>query len=170
VDSFYEMFLDETGSKISKSVGKGLTVDTWLTYAPRESMLLFLIKNPRKAKKLSWDVVARTVDEYLDLIAKHYAEGKPDSFRDELEFVWPDLPEASPYEYPVSYTLLFTVMANVGIADAAMIAGRVRNYRGSIPGSDAFLERLVAHAAAYYRDHVEPNKRLAEVPPSTSIS
>src|SRR5882724_8850295 len=102
VDSFYEMFLDETGSKISKSVGKGLTVDTWLTYAPRESMLLFLIKNPRKAKKLSWDVVARTVDEYLDLIAKHYAEGKPDSFRDELEFVWPDLPEASPYEYPVS--------------------------------------------------------------------
>jgi lysyl-tRNA synthetase class 1 len=166
VDSFYEMFLDETGSKISKSVGKGLTVETWLTYAPRESMLLFLIKNPRKAKKLSWDVVARTVDEYLDLIAKHYQEGdKPDLFRDEMEFVWPDPPAVSPYEYPVSYTLLFTLMANAGIADADLIAERVWNYRSRIPGSDDFLRRLIAHAAAYYRDHVEPHKKPAEVPP-----
>jgi lysyl-tRNA synthetase class 1 len=164
VDSFYEMFLDETGSKISKSVGKGLTVDTWLTYAPRESMLLFLIKNPRKAKKLSWDVVARTVDEYIDLISKHYAGEGPDLFRDELEFVWPDPPASSPYAYPISYTLLFTVMGNIGIADPDLIAERVWSFRGRIPESDAFLRELIRHAAAYYKDHVEPGKRPAEVP------
>ena len=164
VDSFYEMFLDETGSKISKSVGKGLTVDTWLSYALRESMSLFLIRNPRKAKKLSWDVVARTMDEYLDQITQHYAEPRKDPFRDEMEFVWPDLPAENPYEYPVSFTFLFSIMANVGIADPDLIAEYVRNYRGRIPGSDAFLARLIERAAAYYRDHVEPNKQPAEVP------
>ncbi len=164
VHFFYEMFLDETGSKISKSVGKGLTVETWLSYAPRESMLLFLIRNPRKARKLSWDVVARTVDEYLDLIARHYGQARTDEFRDELEFIWPDLPPASPYEYPVSYSFLFSIMGNVGLADPEVIAGYVRNYRGRLPGSDAFLTRLVEQAAAYYRDHVAPHKRPPEVP------
>jgi lysyl-tRNA synthetase class 1 len=165
VDSFYEMFLDETGSKISKSVGRGLTVETWLAYAPRESLLLFLIRNPRKARKISWDVVARSVDEYLEALAAHYAQEKPDAFRDELEFVRPDLPPASPYEYPVSFTFLFSIMANVGIADPGLVAEYVRNYRGRIPGSDAFLEKLVEHGTAYYRDHVEPRKKPPEVPP-----
>jgi len=164
VESFYEMFLDETGGKISKSVGRGLTVDTWLSYAPRESMLLFLIKNPRKARKISWDVVARSVDEYLETLARHYAEERADAFREELDFVRPDLPAANPYEYPVSFTLLFTVMGNVGIADPDLVADYVRNYRGRIPGSDAFLTRLIEHAGAYYRDHVEPHKRPPEVP------
>lgn len=164
VHSFYEMFLDESGSKISKSVGRGLTVDTWLNYAPRESMSLFLMRNPRKAKKLSWDVVARTVDEYLDLISRHYAAEGQDPFRDEFEFIWPDPPESSPYEYPVTYTFLFSIMGNVGVGDAGLIADYVRNYRGRVPGSDDFLMRLVEHATAYYRAHVEPHKKPAEVP------
>lgn len=164
VDSFYEMFLDETGSKISKSVGKGLTVDTWLSYAPRESLLLFLIRNPRKAKKLSWDVVARTVDECLDLIGQHYTEPRKDDFRDDLEFIWPDLPVTNPYEYPVSFTFLFSIIANVGIAAPELIAEYVRNYRGRVSSSDAFLLRLIEHATAYYRDHIEPHKKPAEFP------
>jgi lysyl-tRNA synthetase class 1 len=165
VHSFYEMFLDEMGGKISKSVGKGLTVDTWLSFAPRESMSLFLIRSPRKAKKLSWEVVARTVDEYLDVIARHYASEKPDSYRDELEFVWPNLPGENPFEYPVSYTILFSIMGNVGVADPGLVAEYVRNYRGRITGSDPFLMRLVEYAAAYYREHVEPHKRPPEIPP-----
>jgi len=163
VHSFYEMFLDESGSKISKSVGKGLTVDTWLTYAPRESMSHFLIRNPRKAKKLSWEVVARTVDEYLDAISRHYSEETRDEFRDDMEFILPDIPERSFFEYPITFTFLFSIMGNVGVADPELIAEYVRNYRGRIPESDPFLMRLVEYATAYYRDHVEPHKRAPEV-------
>src|SRR6185503_2946533 len=103
VQSFYEMFLDEQGRKISKSVGRGLTVDTWLSYAPKESLLLFIFKDPRKAKKLSWEVVARSVDEYLQLLQRHYHEpaataagaSGPHGSPDELKFIQPDLPAAS---------------------------------------------------------------------------
>src|SRR3712207_4811364 len=31
----YELFLDENGEKISKTKGNGVTIDEWLTYAPR---------------------------------------------------------------------------------------------------------------------------------------
>ena len=47
----YEMFLDENGEKISKTKGNGVTIDEWLTYAPRgEPRLLHL---PRAAGRRS---------------------------------------------------------------------------------------------------------------------
>ena len=38
----YELFLDENGQKISKSKGNGLAVEEWLTYAPPESLSLYM--------------------------------------------------------------------------------------------------------------------------------
>ena len=50
----FEHFNDEHGEKISSSVGKGLTVDAWVRYAPIESLLYFLFQNPNRAKRLFW--------------------------------------------------------------------------------------------------------------------
>ena len=55
----YELFLDEDGRKISKSVGKGLSVDHWVDFAPIESLLFYLYQNPKRAKRLYWDVVPK---------------------------------------------------------------------------------------------------------------
>src|SRR4051794_40341831 len=65
----YELFLDEKGQKISKSKGNGLTIDDWLTYASPESLALFMYQKPREAKRLHFDVIPRTVDEYLQFLA-----------------------------------------------------------------------------------------------------
>ncbi len=61
----YELFLDENGEKISKSKGNGLAVEEWLAYAPEESLALFMFNKPRAAKRLYFDVIPRTVDDYL---------------------------------------------------------------------------------------------------------
>ena len=42
----YEMFLDEKGEKISKSVGNGISVDEWLRYASPESLALYMFQKP----------------------------------------------------------------------------------------------------------------------------
>ncbi|MEM9735172.1 MAG: lysine--tRNA ligase, partial [Pseudomonadota bacterium] len=60
----YELFLDGEGQKISKSKGNGLTIDEWLTYASAESLSLFMFQKPRTAKRLHWDIIPKTVDEY----------------------------------------------------------------------------------------------------------
>src|SRR3954449_1836720 len=61
----YELFLDEKGQKISKSKGNGLTIEEWLRYASPESLSLFMYQKPSAAKRLYFDVVPRTVDDYL---------------------------------------------------------------------------------------------------------
>ena len=64
----YELFLDETGQKISKSKGNGLTIDEWLRYASPQSLSLFMYREPKAAKRLYFDVIPRHVDEYLQFL------------------------------------------------------------------------------------------------------
>ena len=64
----YELFLDENGQKISKSKGNGLTIDEWLRYASPESLSCFMYREPKAAKRLYFDVIPRTVDEYQQFL------------------------------------------------------------------------------------------------------
>ena len=68
----FELFLDEKGQKISKSKGNGITIDEWLTYAPAESLALYMFTSPRKAKKLYFDVIPQQVDDYLTHLEKYH--------------------------------------------------------------------------------------------------
>ena len=70
----YELFLDENGEKISKSRGNGLSVEEWLTYAPPDSLALFMYQKPRAAKRLYFDVIPRAVEDYLSFLARFEAE------------------------------------------------------------------------------------------------
>src|ERR1700760_4796629 len=67
----YELFLDDKGQKISKSKGNGLAVEDWLRYAPPESLSLYMYQQPRRAKRLYFDVIPRAVDEYITFAQKY---------------------------------------------------------------------------------------------------
>lgn len=69
----YELFLDKEGKKISKSRGNGISIEEWLTYAPTESLALYIFQSPKKAKRLYFDVIPKSTDEYLEFV-KHYNE------------------------------------------------------------------------------------------------
>ena len=144
----YEMFLDETGAKISKSIGKGITVESWLRYGPAESLALFLFRNPRKARRLSWDAIVRSIDEYLDLLDRHYK----DQQLPELRFLHPDLPPEHPYRYGVSYAMLLNLVATIGGEDVDLAANYVHEYRGNHPESEEFLRTLIGHAGRFHRE------------------
>jgi lysyl-tRNA synthetase class 1 len=160
VPFFYEMFLDESGSKISKSVGKGITVETWLRYAPPESLALFLFRNPRKARRLSWEAISRSVDEYLELLDARYDPAAPEGTAPELRFIDPDLPEEHPYRYGVSFAMLLNLVATVGGDDVDLVARYVHDYRGRHAGSEPFLRQLVGGAIRFHRE-----ARLPATPP-----
>ncbi|MFP3030605.1 MAG: hypothetical protein ACEY3M_05400, partial [Wolbachia sp.] len=71
----YEFFLDKEGKKISKSKGNGISIEEWLTYAPTESLALYIFQSPKKAKRLYFDVIPKSTDEYLEFV-KRYHENK----------------------------------------------------------------------------------------------
>ena len=64
INMSYELFLDQNGEKISKSKGNGLSIDEWMTYGTKESLSLFMYQNPRRAKRLYFDCIPKSMDEY----------------------------------------------------------------------------------------------------------
>ena len=61
----FELFLDENNQKISKSKGNGLTLEEWGRYGAPESLVYYLFQSPKSAKRLSFDVIPKAADEYL---------------------------------------------------------------------------------------------------------
>lgn len=72
----YEFFLDKEGKKISKSKGNGISIEEWLTYAPTESLALYIFQSPKKAKRLYFDVIPKSTDEYLEFVKRYHDNNK----------------------------------------------------------------------------------------------
>jgi len=60
----YEMFLDRSGRKISKSSGNVLTPQTWLRYGSPQSLLLLMFKRIIGSRRLSVEDIPSYIDEY----------------------------------------------------------------------------------------------------------
>jgi lysyl-tRNA synthetase class 1 len=67
----YEMFLDKSGKKISKSAGNVLTPQMWMRYGTPESILLLLYKRITGTRHVGLDDVRSLMDEY-DLLEDKY--------------------------------------------------------------------------------------------------
>ncbi|WP_026987709.1 lysine--tRNA ligase [Fodinicurvata fenggangensis] len=154
----YELFLDENAQKISKSKGNGLTIDEWLTYAPQESLALYMFQKPRTAKRLYFDIIPKAVDEYLSHLSKFETE-EPER---QLENpVWHIHNGQPPRERAhLSFSLLLNLVGTCNSDDPTVIWGFISRYAPkATPENDPLLDRLVRYAIAYYRDFVQPTKK-----------
>lgn len=153
----YELFLDEKGQKISKSLGNGLTIEEWLTYATPESLSLFMYQKPKSAKKLYFDVIPRAVDEYLQLLAAYPAQGPKEKLDNPAWHIHGGEPPAA--ELPISFGLLLNLVAASNAEDKSVLWGFIRRHApGATPEKYPVLDNLAEYAVAYYRDFVRPTK------------
>jgi len=154
----YELFLDDTGAKISKSKGNGLEVDEWLKYAPAESLSLYMFQKPRTAKRLHFDVIPKAVDEYLAFLAKYPQED--DKARLENP-VWHIHDGAPPHaELPISFALLLNLVSASNAHDKDVLWGFIRQYaKDATPDQHPLLDHLVGYAIAYFHAFVKPAKQ-----------
>jgi len=154
----YELFLDEKGQKISKSIGNGLTIDEWLTYATPESLALFMYQKPKSAKRLYFDVIPRAVDEYLQLLAAYPAQGPKEKLDNPAWHIHAGSPPEA--ELPISYGLLLNLVAASNAEDKSVLWGFIRRHAPeATPERYPVLDQLAEYAVAYYRDFVRPTKK-----------
>lgn len=154
----YELFLDESGEKISKSRGNGLTIDEWLTYASPESLSLYMFQSPRKARRLYFDVIPKAVDEYLSHLAG-FPGLEPD--RQLASPVW-HIHEGAPPQarLPISFSLLLNLVSASNSEDAGVLWGFIRRYAPGATAQDhPLLDHMVGYAIRYFHDFVKPNKK-----------
>ena len=158
----YELFLDEHAQKISKSKGNGLSVEEWLRYAPPEALGQFMYHQPQRAKRLYFDVIPRATDEYLANAARL---GQQSEAERRTNPAWHIHGGRLPNHggSPVPFAMLLNLASVVNAETPAILWGFIRRYApDASPETMPFLDRLVEHALAYYRDFVRPAKRYRE--------
>jgi lysyl-tRNA synthetase class 1 len=166
----YELFLDENGQKISKSKGNGLTIEQWLTYASPESLSLFMFQRPTAAKRLYFDVIPRTVDDYLGFLEAYPRQEWKERLGNPVWHIHsgaPPSPEILVHDGEaqagVSFAMLLNLAAVANSDNPAVLWGFLRRYAPSAsPENHPRLDSLVRYAVAYFRDFVAPKKRYRE--------
>jgi lysyl-tRNA synthetase class 1 len=157
----YELFLDEKGQKISKSKGNGLTIEEWLRYASPESLSLFMYREPRAAKRLYFDVIPRTVDEYQQFLDGYQRQDGKQRLSNPVWHIHSGEPPKP--EVPISFTMLLNLVSASNAENAETLWGFIGRYwPGVTPQTHPKLRSLVEYAIHYFRDFVLPAKKFRE--------
>jgi lysyl-tRNA synthetase class 1 len=157
----YELFLDETGQKISKSKGNGLTIEEWLRYASPESLSLFMYLQPKTAKRLYFDVIPRHVDEYQQYLDAYPRQDGRQRLANPVWHIHAGAPPKA--DVPISFTMLLNLVSASNAENADTLWGFIGRYwPGVTPQSHPKLQQLVEYAIHYFRDFVLPAKRFRE--------
>tara|TARA_B100000029_G_scaffold348103_1_gene340466 strand:- start:4510 stop:6132 length:1623 start_codon:yes stop_codon:yes gene_type:complete len=178
VNLIYEMFLDEKGEKISKSSGNGISVDQWLRYASPESLSLFMYQKPQSAKKLFFDIIPKSVDDYFSYLKKFNLNNKNKKITDNEVIisgydnpVWhihngivPD------YNSDINFNSLLNLVSICNSTEKKIIWSFVNEYDPSINSkSNPEVDILIQFAINYYIDFVLPNKKYLQIDENNRI-
>lgn len=153
----YELFLDESGQKISKSKGNGLTIEDWLSYATPESLSQYMYVKPKTAKRLHFDIIPKTVDEYFSHLASFDGLEADKQLSSPIWHI--HMGKAPDVEMPVSFAMLLNLVSASNASDKAVLWGFISRYApGTSAQSHPKLDQMVDYAVRYFEDFVKPGK------------
>jgi len=162
VNLIYEMFLDENGEKISKSVGNGISVDDWLRYASPESLSLYMFQKPKSAKKLFFDVIPKSIDEYFSHIDKFHRSESKDKYNNPAWHIHNSKPPK--IKYGITFNSLLNLVSVCNSTEKETIWRFVNEYDSSLNIKDnPEFDLLIEYAINYYTDFVLPKKNYVKI-------
>jgi lysyl-tRNA synthetase class 1 len=153
----YELFLDETGQKISKSSGNGISIDEWLSYASTESLSYFMFGKPKTAKRLYFDVIPKAVDEYHHQLRAYPDQDWAQKLSNPVHHIHNGTVPAS--DMVVSFAMLLNLASVAGAEDKETLWGFIRRYApDASPETNPDMDQAAGFAVRYYNDFVKPEK------------
>jgi len=146
----YELFLDKSGRKISKSAGNVLTPQMWMRYGTPESILLLLFKRITGTRHIGIDDVPTLMKEYDDIEDIYFDKAKIDNpaklakTRGLYEYVHKLDPPKQPDPH-VSYQLIAQQAAIFPASDDRhdKIFSRLEKYGIVKDKNDSVMQRII---------------------------
>lgn len=161
VNYTYEMFLSDSGEKISKSKGNGISVEDWLKYAPAQSMSLFMYQKPKTAKRLYFDVIPKAMDEYLSFVQSYQTQDEAKKLENPVFHIHQgNVPQVN---FNLSYSLLLNLASACNPENDAVLWGFISKYQDGLTKENSpLLAQMVNNAINYYNDFIKKNKNYRQ--------
>jgi lysyl-tRNA synthetase class 1 len=120
-----------------------------------------MYREPKAAKRLYFDVIPRTVDEYQQLLEAHERQDMRARLSNPVWHIHGGHPPKP--EMPISFSMLLTLVASSNAENADTLWGFIARYRpGVTPQTHPKLAAMVGYAIHYFRDFVLPHKKFRE--------
>ncbi|UFX98521.1 lysine--tRNA ligase [Candidatus Gromoviella agglomerans] len=152
-----EHFLDNNGAKISKSKGNGVSVEEWLRYAPKFSLIYLIFKSPQRAKKLSFEIIPTIVDEYLKLL-EEISENSDDMYKKFNNPIW-HVHGGNPPKYKargLNFSLLLNLINACNANDINILKKYIDKYIENI--DHPLLDEILSCALLYTEKFISGQK------------
>ncbi|HLD76780.1 MAG TPA: lysine--tRNA ligase [Rickettsiales bacterium] len=160
VNFTYEMFLSDTGEKISKSKGNGIAVEDWLKYAPSESMSLFMFQKPKTAKRLYFDVIPKAMDDYLAFL-ENYNKETDEARRLENPVFYIHFGKVPEINFDLNYSLLLNLACACSPDNDEVLWGFISKHKADLsPKTSPLLNKMIHCALNYFNDFVKANRQF----------
>ena len=158
VNLTYELFLDQNGEKISKSIGNGISVDDWLGFAPQESLELFMFQSPRKAKKLYFDSIPKSTDEFIKYKNQFLIQNEVERMNNPLWFI--NLKESEKIPENLTFNMILNLASVCNADNEKILWSFIENYYPKIKKRESiFLNQLLELGVNYYKKFISPQKK-----------
>ncbi len=158
----YELFLDKDGAKISKSKGNSIGLDDLIKYAPLEAISLFIYRSPQRAKKLDWNVIPQSIDEYLSLNYKYFTNGDNKEDNPLYHIHKAKVPRIE--YFGVNFSFLINLIAACNNFNKEFLWKFIEKDNKNLDKitQDYFLN-LLDYAIKYYQDILNQNKKILHI-------
>ncbi len=150
----YELFLDKTGEKISKSKGNGLSIEEWLHYGNQESLAYYMYQKPQTAKRLYFDMIPKSIDDWLLSLSKYPLLSDAEKVESPILFIHKDNPPENLEE--ISFSLLINLISVLNNTDKQLLLQFVGRYKNLNEVTYKIVDNLLDYVINYYDDFVKP--------------
>jgi len=151
--------LDKDGQKISKSKGNGISVEEWLKYGTDDSLALFMYQQPGRAKRLHFDVIPKSVDEYIAFKRKFVETDQADE-KYYSNPVYHILRGRAPSDIPeIGFSLLLNLVSACNTDKISVLKKYIHQFDENADYAEGtMMSEMLSRAINYYQDFIKPNK------------
>jgi lysyl-tRNA synthetase class 1 len=123
-----------------------------------ESLLQYLFQNPRRAKRLYWDIVPKSVDDHLDELRRYPTT--PEQKQPDLAswHIFNQGESVPAYQANINFSLVNNLVSALGTDQADLTIEYLKRYDPAAAEYEATIKDLVSKSINYYRDFILPEK------------
>ncbi len=159
----YEMFLDSTKKKISKSAGNVITPQMWMEFSPPEALRMLMFKRYHSTRSISLQSSPLYINELENNIRKYHDLERIRSERDritikrlmEYTYLMKGVPTPWPYRYTAVLNIVAMLPRDMEFDDLLRVtADLISKYYNMEPDS-LLSEEMFRRYVYYARNYVE---------------
>ena len=123
-------------------------------------LLFFLFQNPKRAKRLHWDIVPKCVDDYLDALRRYPGVAEAEQPEQALWHIGDRGAVVPAYASRVNFSTVNNLIASLGLDSVEVLGDYLARYDAQASTYPQVTQALVEKGLNYYRDVVLPNKQF----------